>query len=461
MGAPTFRPAPVWRKAALLGSAVGIRIQGSILRIAVARVRPFGAANPAAFTIRDFRTRPAAEWRAEFQRELQNRGISDISATVLLPRGEAIVRVAQFPGVADKDMPSALELELDTLHPYGDEPVNWGWSRIGTGNAKSGAVLIGIVRSATLERYETLFREAGIPVSGITFSASAIYSALRLYSIPPVEFLTWTGNEPDSEVYGESVSRTLFSAESGGSIPAALALGAAELRLPESAQALPLDSLLPSPANTRQSTLSPDRALSPRASLAVSGSEPLDSLAWAAALAGAANWMASPANLLPPERRESISRGRLIPTFVLAVCVIAVVIALALQKEFAEREYLKELNLQIDQMQPRATRSTAVDRRIAQARVRIDLLDRYRARTKDDIDIINELTRLLPPPVWINALEIHPDNVMISGEADQAAPLLKALDSSPFFRNSEFAGPLGRSAANETFRIRTLRRKPQ
>jgi Tfp pilus assembly protein PilN len=433
-----FRPAPVWRKAALLGSAAGIQIQGADLRVAVARVRPSGAANPASFTVRDFRTRPAADWRAEFQRELKNRGVSDIAATVLLPRGEVIVRVAQFPGVADKDMPSALALELDTLHPYGDEPVNWGWSRLGP--LKSGLVLIGIVRSATLDRYETLFREAGIPVSAITFSASAIYSALRLYSIPPAGFITWTGNEGEAEVYGESASRTLFSAEAGSSIAGALALGAAELRLQETAQALPLDSVLPRPA-------------------AASGQ--LDSLAWAAALAGAARWMARPVNLLPPERRETVSRGRLIPTFVLAACVIAVVIALALQKEFAERQYLKELNRQIAQLQPRATRLKSVEGRIAQAKARIELLDRYRARTKDDIDIINELTRLLPPPVWINLLEIHPDNVVIAGEADQAAPLLKVIDSSPLFRNSEFGGAFGRNGDRENFRIKTLRRKPQ
>jgi pilus assembly protein HofN len=433
---PVFPPAPLWRKCALLGTAVGIHVQGAHLRIAVARVRPFGAMNPATFTIGDFRTRPAAEWRAEYQAELKKNGVSDVAATVLLPRSEVIVRVAQFPGVADKDMQSALSLELDTLHPYGDEPVNWSWSRIAPPAAKSGAVVIGIVRSATLERYETLFREAGIPVSSITFSASAIYSALRLYSLPPGEFLTWVGTAEDgAEVYGESPSRMLFSVEAGGSIPSALALGAAELRLPGNAQALPLDSLLPP--------------------------VPADTLAWAAALAGAASWVAKPANLLPPERRESVSRGRMIPTFVLAACVITVVIALALEKEFAERQYLKQLNQQIAQLQPRAVRSSAVERRIAQSRARIDLLDRYRARTRDDIDIINELTRLLPPPVWITSLEIHPDNVVITGEADQAAPLLKALDASPLFRNSEFGGAVSRNGANENFRIKTLRRKPQ
>jgi len=188
---------------------------------------------------------------------------------------------------------------------------------------------------------------------------------------------------------------------------------------------------------------------------------PLDTLVWAAALAGAASWVAKPANLLPPERRETVSRGRLIPTFVLAACVITIVIALALQKEFAERQYLKQLNQQIAQLQPRAVRSSAVDRRIALAKARIELLDHFRARTKDDVEIINELTRLLPPPVWIASLEIHADNVVIAGEADQAAPLLKVLDSSPLFRNSEFGMAVARNGANESFRIKTVRRKPQ
>ncbi len=145
----------------------------------------------------------------------------------------------------------------------------------------------------------------------------------------------------------------------------------------------------------------------------------------------------------------------------LAVFVIAIVIALAVQKQFAQRQYLKQLNQQIAQLQPRAARSSAIDRRIATAKARINLLDRFRARTKDDLDIVNELTRLLPPPVWISALDIHADNVVIAGEADQAAPLLQVLDASPLFRNSEFGAAVGRNGAFESFRIRTMRRKPQ
>src|SRR5215469_2960812 len=132
------KPVPVWRRLLLFGSAAGIRVEGANLRVSVASVRPGGAACMASFVIPDFRNRPAAEWRAEYEREMKERGLSDLAATVLLPRHEVIVRLAQFPGVLDKDLPSALSLELDTLHPYGDEDVRWAWTRL----SSAGAVLI-------------------------------------------------------------------------------------------------------------------------------------------------------------------------------------------------------------------------------------------------------------------------------------------------------------------------------
>jgi hypothetical protein len=98
---------------------------------------------------------------------------------------------------------------------------------------------------------------------------------------------------------------------------------------------------------------------------------------------------------------------------------------------------------------------------MATAKARIELLDRFRGRTKDDIEIANELTRMLQPPVYITNLEIHADNVVIAGEADSAAPLLKALDSSPLFRNSEFVMAVSKAGTNENFRIKTMRRRPQ
>ena len=64
--------------------------------------------------------------------------------------------------------------------------------------------------------------------------------------------------------------------------------------------------------------------------------------------------------------------------------------------------------------------------------------------------MLNELTRILPPQVWTNSIEIYPDNVVLAGEADQAAPLLKLLDSSPLFQNSDFALSVTRNGTRRT-----------
>jgi len=74
------------------------------------------------------------------------------------------------------------------------------------------------------------------------------------------------------------------------------------------------------------------------------------------------------------------------------------------------------------------------------------------------MDVLNELTRILPPPTWLNLLEITRAQVTIAGETGQTAPLLKVIDDSPLFQGTEFAMPPLRTPAGEAFRIRTTRR---
>jgi hypothetical protein len=53
---------------------------------------------------------------------------------------------------------------------------------------------------------------------------------------------------------------------------------------------------------------------------------------------------------------------------------------------------------------------------------------------------------------------MNPTTVVLNGQAEQAAPLLKLLDSSPMFEGSEFTVPISRAGTNEVFRIRTNRK---
>src|SRR5207244_12680856 len=78
-------------------------------------------------------------------------------------------------GVPARHGEGAVRGRWDSRPPYGEAEVAWGWSRV-----PFGAVLLGIARRETVERYVALFVEAGIAAASFTFPAAAIHAAIRL-----------------------------------------------------------------------------------------------------------------------------------------------------------------------------------------------------------------------------------------------------------------------------------------
>jgi hypothetical protein len=411
---------------------VAVEISRTSLEIAAVRVRPNGAELLRTATIEHIHERPAAEWSAQYQAAV--RGIHSAGVTVLLPRADVIMRQVSLPGVSSREIEGALALRLRTLHPFADDDVAWCWAPV------RGGALVGLTRLATLSRYEALFAEAGIPVASFSFSATILHSALRIYGEPAIPVFTIArGADDSSEIYGENAAGTIFSGEFTGAPERAVAVAVAQLRLPQDTAPVAASDLLHI-QESRRSTV--DRPL-----------------LFAAAIAAGAPFLARPANFLPPERRAGQSRIWLIPTAVLAVLLILAIVAAFAIGPFRDRRTLATLHEQIKAAEPGAFRAAALDKRIAQERDQIKLLDQFRGRSQADFEILNELTRIVQPPSWTSSVEIYPDYVILAGEAEQAASLLKILDSSPYFQDSQFTSSVTRSVSkNEVFRIKTMRR---
>ena len=419
---------PLWRKARRFGTGFGIAIANGDLETVIVRSRPSGSTVVASAAIRNFATRPAAEWGAELLGFLRAAGEPHLAATLVLPREEVIVRTVRLPGVAEKDTPSAIELQLDTLHPWDDTPIEWAWWRVTPSD-----VVVGIVRQATLSEYETLFSEAGIPIAAATFSSAVIHAALRLQRATPASIFCYTPLATGRlEVYGESEARPCYSAGFALSQERALAVARAELRLSPEHPAIELSQALAAPSAPT---------------------------AYAAALAASAPLLGNFANLLPAERRASHSRTRyLIPIALAALLVLGIIAVFVIFPILNERRYVADLSAEQRRIAPAALRVQAIDKTLATDRARIAALDDFRQRPQADLDLLNELVRLLPEQVWTSSIEIFPDSVAISGEADQAAPLLKVLNSSTLFEKSEFAMPVTHNGQTDLFRIKTMRR---
>jgi Tfp pilus assembly protein PilN len=429
-----------WRKLAQFGSGIGIEIASGDLDIVAARVRPNGVRVLGRLKIADFAARPAAEWGAEYARFLSPLGLSHVSATVMLPRRDVIVRHLALPGVSGKDVAGAIRFQLDSMHPYGDEDVSWGWSPLAYG-----AVLVGIARSSTVQRYLDLFQAAGIKVVSFTFSAAAVHSAVRLNGNSRRDGFLALGPAAGGgvEVYGESHARPVFTAEFQLPPERAALLGLAELRLAPETAYLKLEDVLPKPAaNPVENDLS--RNVRP----------------YATALAGACPWLAPAANLLAPGQRQGSSRAVFIPTMVLAALLLLVAGAIVIYNSHADKTYLASIEAEIAKVAPMARHADDLDRQIQQVRQRTLLLDQSRNLTREDLDAFNELTRLIEPPAWVNSIKLQRDSVTIGGEAPQAGPLLKILDSSPLFENSTMQSTGKTGSGAESFQIRAARKYP-
>ena len=425
------------RKLVAFGSGAGIEICGRDLEVAVARVRPTGVEVLGRVSIRGFRDRRASEWGAEYAAFLKTRGMSHLAATILLPRQDVIVRQISMPGVIGKDLEAAIALQLDTLHPYGEDDVQYGWTPLG-----KGSVLVGIMRRSALDQYASLFDEAGIAVACFTFSAGAIHGAMRMLGQPALTgFVTVNRSSDDGpiEIYGESPDHRMFSAEFDLPLERVVAVAVSELRLDPESAPMPLEKVLPAPkVNPVENDLS------------------RDALPYAAALAGACPRLAPVANLLPAERRATRSRGMYVPTVVLAVLLLAACGALLAHSQVEQRQYLARLQAEVARLEPRATRAQSLDKQIGALQARTAMLDEFRGRPKADLDSLLELTRLLQPPVWTGQVEMNRETVMVAGEAEQAAALVRVVDRSPLFHNSEM--PLiARGVNGEIFRLRTQR----
>lgn len=438
---------PLLRSLFRFGTGAGLVVGAEALTVYLVRVRPGGARLLDTLTLAGFRERPAAEWGAEYAALLQKHSLAHLSALVVLPRNEVIVRLVHLPGVADQDAAAAIRFQLDTLHPFSEDEVVYDFQRAGAGSA----FVVAICERRILDSYTALFAEAGLKTAGFTFSGGAVYPALRLFGPPPADGLLaihglMAGAEAPFELYGESASYPLFSAELDAPLPRAGTLAAAELRLPAEVEPRDLADVLPvcqsAPDHFDFSDAGRSRAALP----------------WAAGLAAACPSLSAPINLLPQEQRSVSSRAAYIPTALLLVVLLLVSGALLARNQVMDRDYDAKLQAEINRLEPVALKVGALDRRIADHSERIRDLDAYRQRTKESLDIVLELTKMLPPPAWIQSLQIDPNAVVIQGEAEQADGLLKKLDASPHFSGSEFSAPISRTPAGEVYRIHTNRK---
>jgi general secretion pathway protein L len=149
-----------------------------------------------------------------------------------------------------------------------------------------------------------------------------------------------------------------------------------------------------------------------------------------------------PVNLLPQEmrraRRIDVRSINLVLTAVLAVLLVAAITIPLVQK-----------NRAIEAMEAQVQTAAAAAREGSQLRQNLEkmadasrFLVEKKATAVMAVELIDEVSRILPDHTWITRLNLSETELQLQGQSSSSASLIAAIESSPHFENVRFPSPV-------------------
>jgi len=103
---------------------------------------------------------------------------------------------------------------------------------------------------------------------------------------------------------------------------------------------------------------------------------------------------------------------------------------------------LNTVNAEIRKRRPEVVALEKLQKRRDDCCKEMSELDQIRSAEISKVEILQELTRLLPETTWIWNLKYNGKEIELSGFADSASDLIPLLDKSPLFERVEFMAPV-------------------
>ena len=147
-------------------------------------------------------------------------------------------------------------------------------------------------------------------------------------------------------------------------------------------------------------------------------------------------------NLLPFEMRRKVRQiGK--PLFIILTSLaLALSLAWGMGIFIRYRNEIKVIKTEMKKKKPAAEAVEKLQRQKEELRKEMSEFEKIKSGEVSKIEMLRELTQLLPNTVWIWNLKYTGKEIEISGFADSASDLIPLLDKSPLFEKLEFLTPV-------------------
>lgn len=147
-------------------------------------------------------------------------------------------------------------------------------------------------------------------------------------------------------------------------------------------------------------------------------------------------------NLLPQALRPRKKRGAFVLNLFLATLVLALALTALGIPLYQKREVVLALGDAERMAQKRANQVVSLRTAVAESRESSRRVVDKRLSAIPVVEIIAELTRIMPDNTWVQNMDIDAGKIQLRGETSQASSLIGLLETSKLFRDVAFSSPV-------------------
>jgi general secretion pathway protein L len=160
-------------------------------------------------------------------------------------------------------------------------------------------------------------------------------------------------------------------------------------------------------------------------------------------------------NLLPIGLRKKKKKGSLTTTLVLLGLIILLGISNLSTYLIKERRLLTQLENRLAQLKVEVSSIEQQQKEADEIAKEINFFNSIKRSQPSKLEILKELTTILPDDAWLTNLTFNENKVIINGFASSASSLIPLLDKSPLFQEVEFVSPITKGRElSERFKIK-------
>jgi Tfp pilus assembly protein PilN len=436
-----------------LKTSVGIELRGEDLLISSLQSNFSEGVFTHFKRVVNYRTRDKADLQQEIQNFFKSNGLAKDNVILGIPRRDMVLRYLDLPAEVTDNLKQVVQYQVQSFEPTEEDKFYYDYTLLhGSGAPKRLSILLAMVRKAYLDNHLQLLREIGIRPVAVTGSSVGLTNiflgnrkeeknktyALVDLSDSAIEVLALKHR---AILYSREVPRE-NSTNWMDQILREIDEATSKIRLsPEDElEQIVLAGESSEAAHEEIREAIPDCVLLKHFMPDARSGENKIHLQEAASTLGLActGMMRHPAvklNLLPADLRRRQTRWAYVPAVLLGLAIIVLLTALGVHKMVQDRELARRLDKEIQSLKAPVDKVQALRSGSETMEKTIQSVEGLLRNRDMNLDILKEMTTILPPDTYLNSYSNRDGTIQIGGLSGSAYDLMPKLEKSPLLKD--------------------------